>query len=192
MNYDNIVFFWQHDRKQYKEYNDRAIFSQWRYSKFKDENKIVYNSAEQYMMYQKAILMGDFEIGEKILNINIYDPKSKTESKVKFGDIALIKKLGRKVKNFDEDLWNKHKFEIVKKGNILKFTQNEDLLEILLSTDDKILIEASPYDKIWGIGLKEEDAYKKDPKDYYKYGENLLGKALMYVRDELKTFKLKN
>ncbi|SHF05931.1 conserved hypothetical protein, ribA/ribD-fused [Chryseobacterium takakiae] len=91
--------------------------------------------------------------------------------------------MGRKVKKFDLDIWNEHKYEIVKKGNFLKFSQNEGFKEFLLSTDNKILVEASPYDTIWGIGMLETDPNTKNPVQWN--GENLLGFALMEVRDEL-------
>lgn len=92
--------------------------------------------------------------------------------------------MGRKVKNFDPDIWNEHKYGIVKKGNFLKFSQNERFKEFLLSTDNKILVEASPYDTIWGIGMLETDPNAKNPAQWN--GENLLGFALMEVRDELR------
>lgn len=88
----------------------------------------------------------------------------------------------RKIKNFDKKLWDQHKFNIVKKGNYYKFSQNSDLKNILLNTGNKILTEASSYDNIWGIGFSELDAVTTDPS---KYGENLLGKVLMDVRSEL-------
>lgn len=183
--YSNYIFFCSHDRDRYETNKDRAVFSQWRYSKFVEEG-IEYNSGEQYMMYKKAILMNDQETAGEIMAIQIYNPKLKNESKVNFSKIAKIKELGRQVKNFNEELWNKQKFEIVKKGNLLKFSQNEDLKQILLNTNNKVLIEGSCYDKIWGIGMKEEDAKKMDPKEWSKFGQNLLGKSLMWTRDQLK------
>ncbi|WP_295221067.1 NADAR family protein [uncultured Chryseobacterium sp.] len=81
-------------------------------------------------------------------------------------------------------LWDEHKYEIVKQGNLLKFSQNEKLKEFLLSTEDKVLVEASPYDTIWGIGMPETNPKAGNPSEWN--GENLLGFALMEVRDELK------
>lgn len=187
MSYQNYVFFCSHEKTKYESNEDRAVFSQWRYSQFKDENNIVYNSGEQYMMYQKAILMKDYETAKKIIEIDIYDIKLSNESKVNYNKILGIKRLGREVKNFNPQLWDSHKFEIVKKGNLLKFSQNDDLKKILLETKDKILVEAASYDKIWGIGLSEDKALKIDPKNYPKYGENLLGKALMWTREQLRS-----
>ena len=185
MDYINYIFFYSHNRDKYSDNKDRAVFSQWRYSKFTDEDGITYNSGEQYMMYHKAVLMKDFDTAKKILSINIYDPKEKNESKVNFSKIKKIKDLGRIVANFDEHLWNENKVNIVRRGNLLKFSQNDDLKQILLTTRDKIIMEASPFDKIWGIGLSESDAKKIDPKNYEKSGQNLLGKSIMWVRDQL-------
>ena len=120
-------------------------------------------------MAQKAWLFKDVEIFGKILNAT--DPKE-------------IKALGREIKNFDPKIWNQHKFEIVVKGNLGKFAENPELKEFLLSTGNKILVEASPYDKIWGIGMKEGTPGIENHSNWK--GENLLGFALMEVRDELR------
>ena len=182
IDHSNYIFFCSHDMNKYKNNKYRAVFSQWRHSTFTDDKGISYNSAEQYMMYQKSLLMDDLEIAKKILSIDIYDESCNSESKVIFSSIAQIKKLGRKIKNFDQNKWNSNKLEIVKKGNYLKFSQNSDLKNILLQTDDKILAEAASYDNIWGIGLSESQALVTDPE---YYGENLLGKALMWTRSEI-------
>ena len=92
-----------------------------------------------------------------------------------------MKSLGRKVNGFDEGTWDKHKVAVVEKANLLKFSQNEDLKQLLLSTKGKTLAEASPFDKIWGIGYTAENARKNQSE----WGTNLLGKALMKVRDSL-------
>lgn len=187
MDYSNYVLFCSHNKCQYTENPDRAVFSQWRYSKFIDENGTTYNSGEQYMMYHKALLMNDHTIATKILAIDIQDNTQKNESKVNYSKIKKIKDLGRSISNFNQELWDANKFDIVRKGNFLKFSQNKNLKKILLSTGNKILVEASHYDKIWGIGLSESDAYKLCPEDFLKNGQNLLGKILMSVRDELKS-----
>lgn len=162
---DDFIFFWGH-RKGKK--IGKTCFSQWYEVNFEvDGHK--YNCAEQYMMAQKAWLFKDFEIFGKILNTK--DPKD-------------IKTLGREVKNFDPKIWSEHKFEIVIKGNLGKFGENTELKEFLLSTGDKILVEASPYDKIWGIGMKVGTPGIDNPANWK--GENLLGFALMSVRDELR------
>lgn len=180
--HNDYIFFCSHEKTKYIKDKWRAVFSQWRYSLFTDDNNITYNSGEQYMMYQKAILMDDTDAAKKILSINIYDETCKNESKVVFRQIAKIKNMGRKIKNFNQKLWDDNKFDIVKKGNYYKFSQNSDLKCILLNTGNSILAEASSYDDIWGIGFSETDANITDPS---KYGKNLLGRALMNVRSEL-------
>ncbi|MDP9958804.1 NADAR family protein [Chryseobacterium lathyri] len=159
-----FLFFWGHT---VKDEITKSCFSQWFPIKF-EENGTVYKTAEHYMMAGKAKVFNDLEILEAVLN-------SDTPNQAK--------SLGRKVKNFDPVIWDEYKYEIVKKANLLKFSQNSKFKEFLLSTNDKILIEASPYDKIWGIGMLETDLRAKDPLLWD--GENLLGFALMEVRDEL-------
>ena len=163
---ENIILFWGHQSK--KNQISKSCLSQWYPCKFKDET-MEYNTAEQYMMIQKAKLFEDNETLNEII-------KAKTPQE--------YKKLGRKVKNYNNKIWNEKKFDIVVNGNMLKFSQNEELKNFLLSTNNKILAEASPYDKIWGIGIGEDD---KDAYNIDKWkGENLLGKALMKVREELR------
>lgn len=152
-----MIYFWKPSDRY-------GIFSQWYKSDFKDINDIKYNCAEQFMMYQKAILFGDNGVANEILNET--DPKN-------------IKALGRKIKNFNQQEWDENKFEIVIAGNLYKFTQNNTLRDILLNTKDEIIAEASPFDKIWGIGIDEKAA--ESGAEWQ--GENLLGKALMVVRD---------
>ena len=146
-----------------------SIYSQWAKTSFKDDSNRVFTTAEQFMMHSKALLFGDHQIAEEILKTN--DPKKQ-------------KALGRKVKGFSEKLWNAHKLEIVIKGNYLKFTQNENLKKQLLATGNKVLVEGSPYDKIWGVGIKYDDPLILNESNWR--GENLLGKALMKVREDLK------
>lgn len=131
-------------------------------------DSIIYRSAEQYYMAQKALFFNDKEILTKIM---------KSRSPLE------IKKLGRKVANFNQGQWEAVRFEIVVKGNAAKFGQNRKLHEYLKSTKGSILVEASPYDSIWGIGLSENDTEVHDPCQWP--GENLLGFALMKVRDEI-------
>ena len=95
-----------------------------------------------------------------------------------------MKALGKKVKNFDQVIWDKVKYSIVLNGNYYKFSQNPEMRDFLISTGDKILVEASPLDRIWGIGLSAQDHNANKPEAWK--GENLLGFALMEVRDELK------
>ena len=120
-------------------------------------------------MAQKANVFGDEEVMNQIL----------AET-----DQMTIKRLGRLVKNYDDSVWTERRFQIVVEGNLAKFSQNEDLRHFLLSTGDKILVEASPKDTIWGIGFDEFAPEATNPALWN--GENLLGFALMEVRDRLK------
>ncbi|MBB6371265.1 NADAR family protein [Chryseobacterium shigense] len=160
-----FLFFWEHT---VKDEITKSCFSQWFPIQF-EENGTVYKTAEHYMMAGKAKLFNDQKALEKILN-------SETPNQAK--------SLGRKVENFDPKLWDENKYEIVKRANHLKFSQNLNFKDFLLSTADKVLVEANPYDKIWGIGMLESDSGAADPALWN--GENLLGFALMEVRDELK------
>ena len=162
----DYVFFWQTDEG--KGYSSKGCFSQWQTSNFIAEARR-YFCAEQYMMGRKALAFDDLETFEKIMSAN--HPRE-------------IKSLGRKIKNFDQTEWDYVKYSIVLNGNFYKFTQNEKMLEVLLSTENKILVEASPFDEIWGVGLSEDDEKIKNP-NYWK-GQNMLGFALMEVRDEIK------
>ena len=131
-------------------------------------SNIIYNSAEKFMMMGKAALFDDDFIFNKMLNTD--SPKTQ-------------KALGRKVKNFDEHTWNAYNKDIVILGNYLKFSQNEILKNNLESTKSKVLIEGSPLDKIWGVGLRFDD-----PDIQYKNkwkGTNYLGECLEYVRDHI-------
>lgn len=121
------------------------------------------------MMWSKAKLFNDNDVAEKILKTR--DPKTQ-------------KALGREVKGFDAKIWDLKKLEIVVQGNIYKFSQNLDLKKQLLDTGSKTLVEGSPYDKVWGVGLKWDDPKILDDKNWQ--GENLLGIALMEVRRLIK------
>lgn len=161
------IFFWGHTRAK-----DNAItkscFSQWYEAEFTVDG-VVFKTTEQYMMSEKAKLFNDTIIFNQIMAAD--SPKE-------------VKELGRKIANFDSEIWNHNKFNIVVKGNYAKFNQNPELANFLLRTDDSVIVEASPYDKIWGIGLAENDKNIKNPLLWK--GENLLGYALMIVREKLK------
>lgn len=163
----DFVFFWGHTPAKSGEIT-KTCLSQWWKCDF-EEDGVIFCCAEQYMMYKKALLFEDREHAEEILKTN--DPKA-------------IKALGRLVKNFDDKVWNEHKSDIVLQGNILKFSQNPELKEYLLGTEDKILVEASPYDRVWGIGMKAETVGICDPQNWK--GQNLLGFLLMEIRDNLR------
>jgi ribA/ribD-fused uncharacterized protein len=161
----------EHNEKFYE--NETGVYfksgypSQWFESKFVIDG-VEYNCCEQYMMAQKAKTFEDFETQEKIMLTPV--PK---EQKV----------LGRSVKNFDEDKWNAIADEIVYQANLAKFTQNLVLQKALLETDNKIIVECSPYDKIWGNGLNITDTLNTAIENWK--GTNRLGKAIMRVRETL-------
>jgi len=151
---DKYVFFWT------------EFLSQWHKTKF-NECGVEFTCCEQYMMWRKALLFKDYASAEKIIGMT------------KPND---MKMQGRKVRNFDINLWDKHKFNIVVKGNYLRFSQNDNELARLLSFDrNLVFVEASPYDPVWGIGLDEHEDNINDSNTWL--GENLLGKALTHVRD---------
>lgn len=162
----DYLFFWGHQPSK-----DGSIIktcmSQWWPSEL-EEDGIIYKTAEHYMMAGKAKLFNDMDIFERVLSKD--SPKD-------------VKDLGRQIKNFDTAVWDEQKYNIVKRGNYLKFSQNKNLKHFLIQTKNKILVEASPVDAIWGIGLTEDNPNAKNPKEWR--GENLLGFALMEVRDEL-------
>lgn len=158
------VFFWGHHPSADGSIT-KSCFSQWFDCRFTADG-VEYSTAEQYMMSQKALLFGDRKIYSEIMKAS--HPNE-------------FKSLGRKISGFDEKIWDRHKTDIVIKGNIAKFSQNENLKEFLLGTNSRILVEASPYDKIWGIGTK---SYCENPNLWE--GENLLGFCLMEVRDIIK------
>ena len=140
-----------------------GIFSQWYMENLYIDN-ICYNCAEQYMMAQKALLFEDKEKYQRIM-ISTHP--------------GTQKKLGRQVRDFNKATWMKVAFNIVVEANVAKFTVPY-LKKVLLETKDKVLVEASKFDKIWGIGLWEHDERCKDPKLWE--GSNLLGFALMKAR----------
>ena len=166
-NTKEMCHFWGHHPSKNGKIT-KSCFSQWWKQDFRARSH-TFLYAEQYMMASKARLFGDDEILKQILACD--NPKQ-------------IKDFGSKVRGFDEAVWNKFKYAIVLLGNWHKFNQNHDLQAFLLSTGDKVLVEASPYDNIWGIGLAENCTEAQDPMLWR--GQNLLGFALMEVRDELR------
>lgn len=120
------------------------------------------------MMAKKASLFNDDQSVERILKAD------------KPGE---VKDIGRRIQNFDEQLWNKEKFRIVVEGSTEKFGQNIRLKDFLLATKRKVLVEASPTDVIWGIGLAQDAKQIEDPHTWR--GQNLLGFALMEAREAL-------
>lgn len=154
---NGFTFFWQPD----------SPFSQWYPSRFTVEG-IDFVCAEQFMMHGKARLFGDVQTANEILAAQ--EPRAH-------------KALGREVRGFDEPRWRAQREEIVYAGNLAKFTQNPPLLEALLATAGSRLVEASPTDLVWGIGLAAEHPDATNPARWR--GANLLGEILTGLRDEL-------
>lgn len=152
---EKFTFFWS------------GPFSQWYPSEFTVDGK-KFVCAEQFMMYKKAEFFGDMETAEKIMQT--LDPK-------------IQKALGRKVRGFDVDGWNKNAKAFVYTGNYNKFTQNPNLMKKLFDTKGTTLVEASPYDTIWGIGLREDDLNALDRNKWR--GTNWLGEVLTSLREDL-------
>jgi ribA/ribD-fused uncharacterized protein len=164
------VFFWGH-RQQQSGHISKSCLSNWYPAPFTVKG-ILYPTTEHYMMAQKALLFEDTATYTRIL-------KAKTPGEAK--------KLGRSVQGFDEDTWTQHRVEIVVQGNEAKFSQHDALKTYLLSTQERILVEASPRDRIWGIGMAADDPHIENPNAWN--GLNLLGFALMEVRSRLQKQK---
>lgn len=127
-----------------------------------------FNCVEQFMMFAKAKMFGDEGAADKIMATT--DPRKQ-------------KAMGRNVQGYDDALWAAKRLNIVTVACREKFSQNPALLAQLLATKDTIIVEASPYDKVWGIGVGENDPRALDPSKWL--GLNLLGEALMKVRAQL-------
>ncbi len=147
-----------------------SVFSQQHKASFALSG-IKYTSAEQYMMYGKALLFEDQETASKILETS--DPKKQ-------------KQLGREVQNFNSTVWQDNARRIVYEGNCGKFMQNPNLRDELSATGNKLLVEAAPDDKIWGIGLAAEDAAAQDKAVWQ--GSNWLGYVLTLLREDMAAF----
>lgn len=158
------LFFWGHT--EHGSNVTKACLSNFYPCKFEFNGK-TFNFSEQCFMYQKAILFNDFEIAKQILNET---------------DVRKIKALGRKVKNFNNELWDIHKENFMYNACYAKFSQNDKLKDFLLSTGNREIVEASPVDNIWGVGFSSDNAME----NVDKWGQNLLGKVLMKVRVILK------
>jgi ribA/ribD-fused uncharacterized protein len=161
-----FLFFWGHQPERDGSAGAGCL-SQWWRAPFSVDGR-EFATAEHYMMWRKAMLFGDPTSAARVLEAP--HPHA-------------AKKLGGRVADFDEEVWKEHRFAIVVAGNLAKFGAHEDLRAFLLGTGDRILVEASPLDRIWGIGLSRDDPDATDPTRWR--GLNLLGEALMRVRAEL-------
>ena len=148
-------------------FTERDVFSNWYPCNFEADGK-KYQHMEKYMMERKALLFGDTDMAEKIMASN---------------SPSTAKAMGRRVRGYTDNLWHAHREEIVFQGLLAKFSSNEELKAILLSTENYPLVEASPYDAVWGIKLPMTHPDSLDPKKWR--GLNLLGKALVKTREAL-------
>ena len=162
-----FVFFWGHSVPKDGSIG-KTCFSQWYPASFEVDG-VTYATAEHWMMAAKARLFNDSESLEHILVASTP---------------AEAKALGRLVKNFDDVTWKANARRLVTDGNIAKFRQNQQLGDFLLATGNAVLVEASPRDCIWGIGLGQDNPKAQHPDTWR--GQNLLGFALMDVREELR------
>ena len=158
---EEFIFFWG------------GVFSNWAPSKFIIDG-VTFSCGEQYMMYKKALMFGDYDMAKAIMGTK--NPKEQ-------------KQFGRQVKGFKDDVWTKYCRDIVYDGNVAKFTQNPDMLDELKSTGNKEFCEASPYDNIWGCGLAEDNPFINDKSNWP--GLNWLGEILTKVREDIRCGKIK-
>ena len=146
-----------------------GVFSNWSAAKFQDEiTGIRFENTEQAFMWQKARFFLDTDIMDEIIGVS--NPK-------------IVKELGRRIKGYDDKSWTCVRYGFMVYVNYLKYSQNPQFAIELKNTGNKTLVEASPYDKIWGIGLGLDDT--RIEEDVFWKGQNLLGKALMEVRGML-------
>jgi ribA/ribD-fused uncharacterized protein len=160
------LFFWGHQPERDGGIG-KGCLSQWWPCTFTVDGQ-EFASAEHYMMWRKALLFGDSSVASRVL-------AARTP--------AEAKALGREVSGFSDSTWVSARLEIVVEGNLAKFGQDPALRSYLLGTGSRVLVEASPQDRVWGIGLVASDPRAQDPSSWL--GLNLLGEALMEVRSRL-------
>jgi ribA/ribD-fused uncharacterized protein len=162
------LYFWGH-RPRSDGQVGASCLSQWWPSPFTVDG-VTYATAEHWMMAGKARLFGDAEAEKKALAA---------------GHPSQAKKAGRLVRGFDEATWERERFRLVVEGSVHKFAAHPELRRFLLNTGERVLVEASPVDRVWGIGLAADDEAASDPERWR--GPNLLGFALMEARDRLRS-----
>ncbi|MBE1498125.1 ribA/ribD-fused uncharacterized protein [Amycolatopsis lexingtonensis] len=160
------VYFWGHQPPRGGGVGS-GCFSQWWPAPFEVDG-VRFATAEHYMMWRKALLFGDEEVAAQVLTA-VYPKQAKD--------------FGRRVRRFDEEAWVAHRFGIVVEGNAAKFAQHPELGRYLSGTGGRVLVEASPVDRVWGIGLGADDPRAEKPRAWR--GLNLLGFALADVRAQL-------
>ncbi|HTJ34531.1 MAG TPA: NADAR family protein [Dactylosporangium sp.] len=161
-----FLYFWGHHPRADGSIGPSCL-SQWWPAAFEVDG-VGFASAEHYMMWRKAMLFGDESVAARVLEVT-HPNEAKT--------------LGRQIAGFDDATWVRERFGIVVAGNVAKFDAHDDLRAFLLGTGDRVLVEASPMDRIWGIGLPATDASADEPVRWR--GQNLLGFALMHARHRL-------
>lgn len=161
-----LLLFWGHQPEPDGRVG-KGCLSQWWLADL-DDDGLRFRSAEHYMMFHKALLFEDQDTAAGILAAD---------------NPGEAKALGRQVRGFDSAVWAARRFDVVVAGNLLKFTQHPELGAYLRGTGERVLVEASPVDEVWGIGLAADDPRATDPGSWP--GQNLLGFALMAVRDRL-------
>ncbi|MFF7794416.1 NADAR domain-containing protein [Streptomyces sp. NPDC007991] len=161
------LYFWGH-RPRPDGRIGASCLSQWWPAPFTVDG-VEYATAEHWMMAGKARLFEDAAAERAVLAA---------------GHPAEAKKAGRLVRGFDEAIWERERFRIVVEGSVHKFGAHPELREFLLATADRVLVEASPVDRVWGIGLAAQDEAAADPERWR--GPNLLGFALMEARERLR------
>lgn len=206
---NKYIFFCSHNKDHYKEDKNRAIFSQWWEQDMvashliydlshlidpEDYNKYIkdkiFISCEHWMMTWKLLIFA--KGASRIQNLNFVNQMNEEIAQYRLGRNGQslgtlqshIKAFGRKTVGFEPAVWDQHKYKVVVNGNYMKFGFTS-LLGVLRDTGDKILVEASSYDRVWGIGYNAKDA----PNNKENWGENLLGKALMEVREKVFIFQ---
>jgi ribA/ribD-fused uncharacterized protein len=160
------LFFWGHQPERDGSIG-KGCLSQWWPCTFVVDGQS-FASAEHYMMWRKALLFDDAAVAARVLTAS---------------SPAAAKSLGRQVSGFEDSAWVAARLEIVVAGNLAKFSQDPSLRSYLLGTGSRVLVEASPLDRVWGIGLEASDPRASDPSSWQ--GLNLLGEALMEVRATL-------
>lgn len=160
------VFFWSHKPRPDGQLS-AAIFSQWWPARFTVDGQ-VFGSAEHFMMWRKAVLFGDQARADEILQAR---------------SPAQAKDIGRTIEGFEESVWQQHRFGIVVEASVAKFGSDPALRDYLVGTGSRVLVEASPRDRIWGIGLAKDSEFAEQPQHWP--GLNLLGFALMEARARL-------
>ena len=153
----DAAYFWMPEDRPY------GALSHWYPARTKDSKGNIFPTVEHYMMYHKALVFGDQAVAQEVLSAD--SPEE-------------AKKAGRRVHGFDSDTWAAQRESVVFDGNYLKFAQHDNLRKLLLETGNKPLVEASPEDKVWGIGYTAEEA----PQHIETWGQNLCGKIIERVR----------